>query len=304
MYYSSVLYRRKALAALKGHWQTALLIALIVNLPTLLMQGFSAFTHNDPVSRLESVVVAASRDGVLTRELLLNEINAIWNSTGFWTIRGLELLAWLVTPCLSLGMYRWLINRLRGQEEPVSVVFSRMRLFLKAIGLQLIVILKILLWTLPGIAVLMIAMIPLFRAATVQEQLTALQGVNGMTFPMILLAAVPAVMAALRYALSEFIMADKPDSRILGCIRRSKELMKNQKKNLFFLLFNFLLWYMLELVIAAFLSGILSLVFQMLAGLALSVFMYGSMAAFWLHLETAEANHEDPDAEPAPEELN
>ena len=152
MFFPTAIFRRKALAALKGHWQTALLVALIVNLPTMLMKGFSAFTGNDAVTRIEAVIVAASRDGVLSEQVLLNEINAILNSTAFWTVRGLELLAWLVTPCLTLGMYRWLINRLRGQTEPVSVVFSRMRLFLKAIGLQLLVILKVLLWALPGLA--------------------------------------------------------------------------------------------------------------------------------------------------------
>ena len=305
MYFLSVLYRRKALAALKGHWQTALIVALIVNLPTMLMQGFSAFTGNDPVTRLESVIVAASRDGVLTQDLLLNGINAIWTSTAFWTVRGLELLAWLITPCLSLGMYRWLINRLRGQEEPVSVVFSRMNLFLKAIGLQLLIILKVLLWTLPGVAVMAAMMIPMFQAGgTVEARLAAMQGMGGMMFPAILLAVVPAVMAALRYTLSEYILADRPENRITGCIRRSKELMKGQKKNLFMLLLSFLLWYLLELLISASLSGILSLVFQMLAGLALSVYMSASIAAFWLHLEDADAKHEDPDAEPAPEELN
>ena len=135
MYTPPSYFRGKALAALKGHWQTALLIALIVNLPTLLIQGFSAFTGNDPLVRLESLIVSASRDGVLSEKMLLDQINAFLNSASFWTVRGLELLAWLVTPCLSLGMYRWLINRLKGQEEPVSIMFSRMNLFFKAIQL-------------------------------------------------------------------------------------------------------------------------------------------------------------------------
>ena len=125
-----------------------------------------------------------------------------------------------------------------------------------------------------------------------------------MTIPMTLMIAVPAAIAALRYAMSEYIMADKPESRILGCIRRSKELMKDQKKTLFFLLFSFLLWYMLELLIAAFLTGVLSLVFQMLAGLALSVYISCSVSAFYLHLEEANAEHRDPNAEPEPEQLN
>ena len=86
MYIPSAYYRRKALAALKGHWQPALLVALIVNLPTLLMQGFSAFTGNDVFNRLQAVIVAASRDGVMTPQLLLDEFNAIVNSAAGTTI--------------------------------------------------------------------------------------------------------------------------------------------------------------------------------------------------------------------------
>lgn len=297
-------YRRKALAALKGYWQTALLIALIVNLPTLMMQAFSIFTGNDPVTRLETVIVSASRDGVLTDQLLLDQIRKFVNSGSFWTVRGLELLAWLITPCLSLGMFRWLSGRLRGRTEPVGVVFSRMRIFFKAIGLQLMIILKVLLWMLPGIAALTAAMLPVVQATDRQAQLAAVQRGNSMMLPITLLLVVPAVIAAMRYALAEFIMAEKPESRILGCIRRSKELMRDQKKNLFLLLVSFLLWYLLELLISSFLAGTLSLLFQMLAGLALSVYLYCSMIAFWMHLEEAEENHTDPNAEPAPEELN
>ena len=49
MYYPSGYFKAKARDALKGCWQTALLIALIVNLPGLLAQGISVFTGNDPV---------------------------------------------------------------------------------------------------------------------------------------------------------------------------------------------------------------------------------------------------------------
>ena len=125
MFYPSGIFRLKARTALKGHWQTALLVALIVNLPTLLMQGFSAYTGNDLVSRLQAVMVTASRDGLLTQDLLFNEFDAIMGSTSFWTVRGLEVLAWLMTPCLTLGMYKWVLDRLRGQDDPVSTVLSR-----------------------------------------------------------------------------------------------------------------------------------------------------------------------------------
>ena len=305
MFYPSGLFRRKALAALKGHWQPALLVALIVNLPTMLMQGFSAFTGNDVLTRLQSVMVTAARDGVLSQSVLLKEIDALTASTGFWTIRGLEILALLVTPCLTLGMYKWLMDLLRGQEQPVMSVFSRMRLFLKAIGLQLLVILKILLWMLPGIAVMTAAVIwPLMQAGNAQAQLAALQQSQNFTFPILLLMAVPGVIAALRYALSEYILAEKPETKITACIRRSKELMNGQKKSLFFLAFSFLLWYLLEILVASMLSGVLSLIVQMLAGLAIDVWMAASVSAFYLRLEEAAEKHEDPNAEPAPEQLN
>ena len=216
MYYPSGYFRRKALAALKNHWQPALLVALIVNLPTMLMQGFSAFTGNDVMTRLQSAVVVASRDGVLSREVLMKEIDTLLASTSFWTIRGLEIAALLVTPCLALGMYKWLSDLLRGQEKPVNAVFCRTRLFFKSIGLQLLIILKVLLWMLPGIAAMAWIMWPAIQAGSKQAQLEALQRSQGLTLPALILMAVPGAIAALRYALSEYIMAEKPETGILA----------------------------------------------------------------------------------------
>lgn len=304
MFYPSGYFRRKALDALKGHWQTALLVALIVNLPTLLMQGFSAYTGNDLLGRMQTLIITASRDGVLSEQLILDEIRTFLNSTGFWTVRGLELLAWLITPCLSLGMYKWLLDRLQGLDDPVSTVFCRMNRFFRAIGLQLLIILKVLLWMLPGIALFIYLLLPVYRSANPQVQLEALQRSYNMTLPVTLLMVVPGAMAALRHALADYILADQPESRILFCVRRSKELMKDQKKNLFFLLVSFLLWYLLELLVSSLFAGVLSLVVQMLAGLAISVYMSASITAFYLRLKTAEEKHENPNAEPEPEELN
>ena len=302
MYYPSVFYRRRARAALKGHWQTALLVALIVNLPTLLMQAVSAATGNNPAARLETLILTASRDGILTERLILDEVNAILNSTGFWTVRGLDLLAWLVTPCLTLGMYKWVLNRLDGMEDPVSTVFCRVRLFFKAIGLQLLIILKILLWMLPGIAVGIGVLFPVFSAGSAQAQVDALQGMYSFSLPIALLMIVPGVMAAMRYALAEYIMADEPSSKILFCIRRSKYLMKDQKKNLFLLLISFLLWYMLTMLITSLLTGVFSLLLEMLASLALSIYMAGSVGAFYQMLEKGKTPEVEP--EPEEEELN
>ena len=310
MYYPSGFFRAKAREALKGHWQTALLIALIVNLPSLLAQGISVFTGNDPMDRLQAIVITSSRDGMLTQTLLRQEITAYLGSSGFWLAAGLNLAAWLITPCLALGMNKWLMDRLR--KAPVADViegaFCRVRLFFKAIGLQLLVILKILLWMLPGIALLTGLTIALYQADTAVAVNNAARTLNAMTLPVILVMAVPGAIAALRYAMAEFILADEPETKITECVRRSKEQMRELKKMLFVLLVSFLIWYLLQLLVASFLSnmgaGVVSLLFQMLTGLALSVYMSGSEAAFYLETrlgkipkkETEETKEETPES--------
>ena len=201
-------------------------------------------------------------------------------------------------------MYKWLMDLLHGQEQPVNSVFSRMRYFFRALGLELLVILNVLLWMLPGLVAAGFLVYPVLQAGNAQAQAAALQQSQGLSFPVMLLMVVPGAIAALRCALSEYIMAEKPESRILFCLRRSKELMRTRKKDLFFLMVSFLLWYLLELLIASMLSGVISLVFQMLAGLALTVYLSCSVCAFYQRITEAEAKHESPDAEPAPEELN
>ena len=288
MYYPSGFFKARARDALKGHWQTALLIALIVNLPELLAQGITVFTGNDPGDRLQAIIITYSRDGTLTQSLLTQEISAFLNSSGFWLAIGLNAAAWLVTPCLSLGMYRWLMDRLRRAPvtDAIEGAFCRIRLFFKAIGLHLLIILKILLWMLPGIGLLTGLLFALLRTGTADAVTSAVQSVNVLTLPAILLIAVPGAVAALRYAMAEFILADEPETKITECVRRSKEQMRELKKMLFVLMFSFLIWYLLQLLVASFLSGmgsgILSLLFQMLTSLILGVYMSGSEAAFYL----------------------
>lgn len=305
MYYPSGFFKAKARDALKGHWQTALLIALIVNLPSLLAQGISVFTGNDPMDRIQAIVITASRDGLLTQALLRQEITAYLGSSGFWMTVGLNAAAFVITPCLSLGMYKWLMDRLRKSADGADAVtgaFCRARLFFKALGLQLLVILKVLLWMLPGIALFSGLTFAMYRTDTPAAMNSSIRALNYLTLPSILLMAVPGAIAALRFAMSEFILADEPETKITECIRRSKEQMKDLKKMLFMLLLSFLLLYLLQLLISSFLSGlgsgVIPLLFQMLTGLALSVYMSGSEAAFYLETRLGKIPKKEPASEP------
>ena len=128
MIYSAAI-KAKAREILRGHWQTALLIALIVNLPSLLVQGISSFTNSDLALRLQQLLLDASVS-TAAYGALPDSVRALLSETGILAMSGLGILAWLVTPVLSLGMNHWTLDRIRGAEEPVSTVFSRLRIFL------------------------------------------------------------------------------------------------------------------------------------------------------------------------------
>ena len=297
----SALLKMKARQALAGHWQTALLISLAVALPALLAQGLSILTGNDIQQRLADLLITLSRDGQMTPERLSAGLDALIRDSGIWTLQGVSLLARLLTPVLSLGMLNWVLMRLKNQEAGVATVFSRLRVAHKSIGLHLLVVFKILLWMLPGAAVSFLSLIPLSgRIATQAEALSALRTGSAFIYLGMGLMIVPAVMAALRYAMAEYILAEAPESRVLECVRRSKALMKNRKGMLFSLEISFVFWYLAEYVIATLLegmgAGVLSLMFQMLAGIALSVYIAASVGAFYLTVTASSA--EGPETAP------
>ena len=291
MFYSAVL-KAKARAVLQQHWQTALLIALIVNLPTLLVQGISAFTNNDVMYRLETLIIDASRS-TEAMNALPDAVVTMLTETGILVMLALGLLAWLVTPALSLGMNHWTLDRIRGAEEPVSTVFSRLGIFLKGVGLRLLILLRVLLWMLPGLAVMVLAMALLFRAdITSQEAILSAANTSVMLiWAGIIAMLVLGVMGYLHYALADLILADEPEEKVISCTRRSRELMTGRRGQLLTLLLSFILWYFLIMFASSFIAGIagdvIGLLLQMLGSLFLSVYMLTTEGVFYEALRSA-----------------
>lgn len=291
MFYSAVL-KAKARAVLQQHWQTALLIALIVNLPTLLVQGISAFTNNDVMYRLETLIIDASRS-TEAMNALPDAVVTMLTETGILVMLALGLLAWLVTPALSLGMNHWTLDRIRGAEEPVSTVFSRLGIFLKGVGLRLLILLRVLLWMLPGLAVMVLAMVLLFRAdITSQEAMLSAANTSVMLiWAGIIAMLVLGVMGYLHYALADLILADEPEEKVISCTRRSRELMTGRRGQLLALLLSFILWYFLIMFASSFIAGIagdvIGLLLQMLGSLFLSVYMLATEGVFYEALRSA-----------------
>ena len=291
MIYSAAI-KAKARAVLQQHWQTALLIALIVNLPTLVVQGLSRFTNNDLTQRLEDLLILATGNTEVMNTLP-ERTGALLSESGILVMLGLGLLAWLVTPALALGMNHWTLDRIRGAEEPVSTVFSRLGIFFKSIGLRLLISLKVLLWMLPGIAVIVLSMVLLLRAdVSSQEAIVSAANTSLMLIWAGMIAMlVLGVMGYLYYAQADFILADEPEERVLSCTRRSKEMMTGRRSQLLGLLLSFALWYLLVIfgssAIAVMAGDVIGIMLQMLGSLFLSVYMLASEGIFYEALRTA-----------------
>ena len=295
----SAAFKAKARAALAQHWQTALLIALIVNLPSLLVQGIAAFTNNDLVTRLQDLLLKAYASEA-AMSALPDAVRALFSETGIWVMIGLSVLAWLVTPALSMGMNHWALDRIRGEEEPVSTVFSRLRILPKSIALRLFIVLKIILWSLPGLAVSLLGMIPLWNARekAAAEQASAANLTRNLMYGGMLVMLVLGIMGYLYYAMADFILADEPGERVLSCARRSREMMKGRRGALISLLFSFILWYLLIFfaasVVESIAGSIASLMFQMLGTLFLSVYMLVTEGVFYETLRRAPVQQQEP----------
>ena len=309
MFFSAV-FKAKAREALRQHWQTALLIALIVNLPTLLVQGIAAFTNTDAMTRMEELVLQASGSSAAI-DALPESVRALFSETGVLVMTGLNVLAWLITPVLSVGMNHWTLERVRGQELPLTAVFSRLHIFMKSIGLRLFIVMKVALWMLPGIAVFLAAMFLLYRADPAGAQnLFSSAGISiSLIYFSMILMIVLGVMSYLYYAQADLILADEPEERVLSCARRSKAMMKGRRGVLMSLLLSFILWYFLIGIVTSMVAGIagsvIALVIQMLGSLFLSVYMLTSECVFYEALrkaplqevpaETPPAGRQDPE---------
>ena len=302
-------WKRMAREALRNHWLTALLIALIVNLPSLLVQGIATVTGNELLSRVQELLYSTvSPSGTMVdQEKLVAGLRHLTQESGLWIMQGLYLAAWLLTPCLTLGMTAWLLGRLRKQEDPgVTGVFSRMNLFFRGIGLRLYVAWRVFLFMLPGVALSALSLLPLWLSDS-SSRISVLSAVNtsmGLQSAAVIATGVLGVIAAMKYALADMFLADHPDMRAIQAARCSRMMTRGKKGQLFMLYLSFLLWYVLEMMITSFCLGMFgsvpALMAQMLMSLAISVYLQCSVAAFYLG-SGEEAPQEQEDSQESQE---
>lgn len=124
----------------------------------------------------------------------------------------ISLALFIIGGAVELGQARYYIGLMGGETPEFSILFSRFSIFLKALGLRLYMFLFVFLWS--------------------------------------LLLIVPGIIAAYRYAMAPYLMAQYPDKGIVECVNDSKALMAGNKGRLFLLSLSFIGWALLCLLTA------------------------------------------------------
>ncbi|MBQ8201354.1 MAG: DUF975 family protein [Clostridia bacterium] len=277
----SYVFRAKARQVIKPVMQILAVIALVAMLPGLISSTVSMITKSDPndvfapyisemQTLLETGVTQEDQVRVLTE---LQTAFDVYLQGKFPIFAGMSLLDFLLTPALSMGLYHALICALRKEEISMWMALPGMRRFFKAIVVHLVTILRCLLWMLPGMALSL-------AGVFVPDMGGIVMILAGWA-----LAIVLGVRAVYSYSLAMFFLADHPETSSLACIRRSKEVMKGRRMEMFMLEISFLGWNLLIMLLQSMIIGmfgaVIGLTLGMFAALFLNVYMFGAKTAFY-----------------------
>lgn len=273
----------RARAALKGQWPTAMPMGFLTGILYTLLQVI-ANVNMTPV--LEKMTVLMEQGYPVEYVLQWVQENLIGI---LWPIGALWLATEILTPALSMGMHAYSLKLLRGEAGAFGDLFSRMNIFLKSLGLTIMVNLRVFLWMILGIAAYM-GVVFLFSMAGLTDMILA-------AIPVLAtLAVLPGVMAMFRYMMADFAMAEQPKMGINAAIRLSKQITKKRKMRLLSLLIGWVLISQLGgSLLQMFLGSILGMALGMLLSLACSVYMEMLKASYYLtyrELEQRSGQHE------------
>lgn len=267
----------RARAAIKGHWQTALLIAFGAGILHTIFQVVYTLMTGPAMERLIVLAEQGYPAAYMLQWLKENLLPSLL------PLGILGLVAVLVSPALSMGYHAYALKLLKGEAGSFRDLFSRLPIFLQSLGLSVMIGLRIVLWTLPGIAA--------FYAIAFGILFANGMNMNALTYlaPLATAALLPGIMAAYRYLLAPYAMAEEPVVGINEAIGRSKALTRGRKMRLFTMLIGWsLLSQMANIVLQALLGPVIGLAFGMLAALACSVYMELLTASFYLTFRTVD----------------
>lgn len=161
------------------------------------------------------------------------------------------IFIFLLGASIKIGTYNYFCELMLGHHVSVATLFSQFSVFWKALALKLVICIKITLWS--------------------------------------CLFLIPGIIAAYRYHMAPYILADNNTTGILEAIKLSSQMMKRKKKKLFCLQLSFIGWFLLSIL--TFGIGFLWLL----------PYMQSSYAAFYIELSGQNkpfanySDHNSPD---------
>ena len=164
-----------------------------------------------------------------------------------------SLVAALISPVLAVCCNWYFLRRLHGEDIGVAGMFQKLRKFGRALWLYVLMFAKIYLWS--------------------------------------LLLIVPGVIAAMRYAMAPYLIAEDDNLTAWQAIEKSKSLMQGKKSTLLLLLLSFVGWLFGQLVAEIALGGISPVVgtaASLFISLFASAYMNGAVAAFYQSVSDPE----------------
>lgn len=281
---NNFILRLKARQALAGHWQTALVVMLVASLPGWLAQIVSLLQGGGLQQQLLYILQYGNPEQLADPQYLLRLAEGQLGSARLLS-NVLSVLSFLVTPMFTLGLMHFFLELLRGRKDQGwTAVFSRVKTGLKGLGVELLTLLKMLLWAVPGLCCMGVITYLAMTLESVSRH--GLSWIVTLTLVSYAATIIPAIMAYFRYALSMFFLADHPDWGCRACVKASIASMAHQKLNLLMMQLSFLGWSILITMVsnmALYLLGtVLYQVLYLGMNLALSVYMNCSLCAFYL----------------------
>lgn len=265
--------RQKAHKALRGNLPIILVVALIAILPSLIASTIVVITDSD--LNTYAMNLAMDPESVVytgTVEDLTAQMTAFVQERG-WINTLTTIVSNIVAPVLQLGLMATILTMLRGGAPEVGMAFSRLGSFVKSVLLSLLVNLKVLLWALPGMAVMILGSVITLTTGEGAALMLMLVGTVAM--------AVMMIRAAYSYAMSTLILADEPGAKVTACVRRSKGMMAGQRGQLFLLEMNYLIWNMLASMISGMIGGVIGSTISMALQLVVMAYMTTARCAFY-----------------------
>ena len=191
----------------------------------------------------------------------------LWGGTVGWLSLFISILLTLYLWVMDFGYRLWALRVTRSQQAGYGTLLEGFGIAGRVIAMNLLILLFTFLWSL--LLIFVTTILAFFVLDSLFLQLLVMAGIY---------AAVFAIM--LRYAMAPYLLADYPDDGAGAAVRRSVEMMRGRKWELFKLQLSFLGWeainWALSLTVFFFLCAQAGL-FQMPVGLD-SLLLYQSVA--------------------------